>query len=149
MHVQMHVHTAFMNVAKPPISRLTSRACMGIPAACGPVGGGLIKMGHGSNWAAVTVAIIPYATCVLVHAAFVIGYLCAVLRYLCSGEPGQCAMERLIAISANAVVALLTLTTLTLTTLTLTSVTAEGGGRASQQFSGPPRSAGGPRPRRE
>jgi hypothetical protein len=74
-----------------------------------PVGGGLIKLGHGSTWAAVSVCVAPYAVCALLYTVFIIGYLAAVLRYVCSGEDGQRAMERLITVSANAVVTILTL----------------------------------------
>jgi hypothetical protein len=80
-----------------------------LPAVSSPVGGGLIKLGHGSTWAAVSVGVAPYAICALLYVTFIIGYLAAVLRYLCSGEEGQQAMERLIKVSATAVVSILTL----------------------------------------
>jgi hypothetical protein len=80
-----------------------------LPAVSSPVGGGMIKLGHGSTWAAVSVGIAPYAVCALVYAVFIIGYLAAVLRYVCSDEDGQRAMERLITVSADAVVSILTL----------------------------------------
>jgi hypothetical protein len=76
----------------------------------GPMGGGLIKLGGGSTWAATIVGAAPYAMYVLGCLVFLIGYLTAVIRYVCSGPKGQEAMERLITISANAVVAILTLT---------------------------------------
>jgi hypothetical protein len=79
-------------------------------AASGPIGGGLIKLGHGSNWAAVGVGVAPYAICALLYSVFMIGYLAAVLRYLFSGPAGQQSMERLITVSANAIVSVLTLT---------------------------------------
>ncbi len=66
------------------------------PAASGPIGGGLIKLGHGSNWAAITVGVAPYAICALLYSVFMIGYLAAVLRYLFTGPAGQQSMERLI-----------------------------------------------------
>lgn len=80
-----------------------------VPAAAGPIGGGMIKIGGGSSWAAVTVGAAPYVVCLLLDLVFVIGYLAALTRYLCSGHAGQEAMERLITVSANAVVAILTL----------------------------------------
>jgi hypothetical protein len=73
-----------------------------------PVGGGLIKLGHGSDWAAVAVGVAPYAVCALLYLVFGLGYLAAVLRFLCAGTAGQQAMERLIAISASAVVGIVT-----------------------------------------
>jgi hypothetical protein len=79
-------------------------------AVAAPVGGGLIKLGGGSTWAATIVAAAPYAVYVLACLVFLLGYLTAVIRYVCSGEKGQEAMERLITISANAVVGILTLT---------------------------------------
>jgi hypothetical protein len=51
----------------------------------------------------------PYACCAVLYAAFIVGYLAAVLRYLCAGTAGQEAMERLILTSATAVVSILTL----------------------------------------
>lgn len=102
MHMHMHVHNGFM-------SRLPACSWLYVPAASGPIGGGLIKLGHGGTAAAVTVAVAPYAACALLYAVFVVGYLGALVRYLCAGTAGQQAMERLIATSANAVVAILTL----------------------------------------
>jgi hypothetical protein len=91
---------------------------LSVPAASSPVGGGLIKLGHGSTWAAVSVGVAPFALCALLYATFIVGYLAAVLRYVCSGTDGQRAMERLIIVSARAVVTVLTL---------------ESGGRAGGQ----------------
>lgn len=73
-----------------------------------PVGGGLIKIGHGSDWAAVCVGVAPYAVCALLYLIFGLGYLAAVLRFLCAGTAGQQAMERLITVSASAVVGIAT-----------------------------------------
>jgi hypothetical protein len=53
------------------------------------------------------VGIAPYAVCALLYTVFVLGYLAAVLRYLFAGPGGQQAMERLITVSANAVVCIL------------------------------------------
>jgi hypothetical protein len=79
-----------------------------LPAVACPVGGGLIKLGHGSTWAAVGVGIAPYAICALLYVIFGLGYLAAVVRYLCAGPAGQQAMERLITVSASAIVSILT-----------------------------------------
>jgi hypothetical protein len=43
-------------------------------AASSPIGGGLVKLGHGSNWAAIGVGVAPYAICALLCSVFVIGY---------------------------------------------------------------------------
>ena len=51
----------------------------------------------------------PYAVCASLYAVFVVSYLAAVVRYLCADAAGQQAMERFITVSANAVVAILTL----------------------------------------
>lgn len=87
--------------------RQASRGWLYLPAAASPIGGGLIELGHGGTWAAVTVGAAPYAVCALLYAVFGIGYLAAVLRYLCAGPGGQQAMVRLIAASASAVAAIL------------------------------------------
>lgn len=88
---------------------LTHRRLL-LPAVSGPLGGGLIKLGGGDTWAAVAVGAAPYAVCTLAWSIFLIGYLTALIRYVCSGPEGQESMERLIAISANSVVGILTLT---------------------------------------
>jgi hypothetical protein len=92
-----------------PAKQLLEHGWLYVPAVSSPIGGGLIKLGHGSTWAAVAVGVAPYAVCVLLYLVFVVGYLAAVLRYVCAGPDGQEAMERLITVSANAVVAILTL----------------------------------------
>jgi hypothetical protein len=89
--------------------RLLAHGWLYVPAAAGPIGGGMIKIGGGNSWAAVAVGVAPYAVCLLLYLVFVIGYLAAVTRYLCSDHAGQEAMERLITVSANSVVAILTL----------------------------------------
>lgn len=93
-----------------PAKRLLSHGWLYIPAVSSPVGGGLIKIGHGSTWAAVVVGAAPYAICAMLYVVFVIGYLAALIRYMCAGPAGQEAMERLITVSANAIVSILTLT---------------------------------------
>ncbi|HEY5985648.1 MAG TPA: hypothetical protein VIV12_04585 [Streptosporangiaceae bacterium] len=92
-----------------PAKRLLGHGWLYVPAVSSPVGGGLIKLGHGSTWAAVVVGTAPYAICALLYTVFVIGYLAAVARCLCA-KSEQEAMERLITVSANAVVSILTLT---------------------------------------
>jgi hypothetical protein len=92
-----------------PTRRVLSHGWLYLPAVSSPVGGGLVKLGHGSTWAAVSVGVAPYAVCALLYVVFVIGYLAAVLRFLCAGTEGQQAMARLIDVSADAVVSILTL----------------------------------------
>ena len=92
-----------------PAGRLLAHGWLYVPAVSSPIGGGLIKLGHGTTWAAVGVGVAPYAVCVLLYLVFMVGYLAAILRYLCAGPDGQEAMERLITVSANAVVSILTL----------------------------------------
>jgi hypothetical protein len=84
-----------------------------VPAASSPMGGGLIKLGHGSTWGAAAVALAPYAICALLLTVFMIGCLAALIRYLCAKPDEQQAMERLITVSANAIVSILTLTAAT------------------------------------
>lgn len=94
-----------------PAKRLFSHGWLYIPAVSSPIGGGLIKIGHGSTWAAVAVGTAPYAICAMLYVLFVVGYLVALTRYMRAKSGGQEAMERLIAVSANAIVSILTLTT--------------------------------------
>jgi len=70
----------------------------------------MIKLGKGSTLAAVAVGLAPYAVCALMLTVFVVGYLAAFARYLWAQPEQQKAMERLIMVSANAVVSILTLT---------------------------------------
>jgi hypothetical protein len=100
-----------LSVATRPAKRLLSHGWLYIPAVSSPVGGGLIKLGHGSIWAAVAVGTAPYAICAMLYIVFVIGYFAALVRILCAKSGGQEAMERLITVSANAIVSILTLTT--------------------------------------
>lgn len=81
-----------------------------LPAASAPIGGGLIKIGRASTWAAVSVGLAPYAIWAALCAVFLIGYLAALIRYICSGQEGQDAMACLITTSVNAIVSILTLT---------------------------------------
>jgi hypothetical protein len=78
------------------------------PAACCSIGGGMIKLGGGSTWAAVAVAAGPSALYAMLYSVFTLGYLAAVARHLCARADGQRAMERLIITSANSVVTILT-----------------------------------------
>jgi hypothetical protein len=89
---------------------LMGRGWMYASAAAGPIGGGLIKLGQGSTLAAAMVGLAPYAIFGLLLLVFLIGYLAALARYLCAGQEGQEAMERLMVTSANAIVSILTLT---------------------------------------
>jgi hypothetical protein len=97
------------------VRRLIAHGWLYVPAASGPIGGGLIKLGHGSTLAAASVGLAPYVICASLYAVFVMSYIAAVLRYLCGDAAGQQAMERLIRVSANAVVAILTLNASALT----------------------------------
>lgn len=81
-----------------------------LPEVAAPLGGGLIKLGQASTWAAVSVGLAPYVIVAALYAMFVIGYVPALLCYLCSGRDRQDAVDRLITTSANAIVSLLTLT---------------------------------------
>ena len=56
----------------------------------------------------------PYAVRALPFSVFAIGYLAALIRCLCAKPAEQEAMERLITVSANAIVAILTFTAATL-----------------------------------
>lgn len=92
-----------------PARRLLAHGWLYVPAASSPIGGGLIKLGQGSTWAAVVVGMAPYAVCTLLFTVFVIGYLAALIRCLCAKPEQQEVMERLITVSANAIVSILTL----------------------------------------
>jgi hypothetical protein len=81
-----------------------------LPEVAAPLGGGLIKLGQASTWAAVSVGLAPYALLAALYAIFIVGYVPAVICYLSCGSNGQDAADRLIKTSACAIVALLTLT---------------------------------------
>lgn len=93
-----------------PKNRLLEHGWLYVPAASGPIGGGMIKLGGGNTFAAVAVATTPYALFGLMYLVFVIGYVTAVARYVWSGPEGQEAMGQLITVSTNAIVSILTLT---------------------------------------
>jgi hypothetical protein len=101
-------------VTARPARRLLAHGWPYVPAASSPIGGGLIKLGQGSTWAAAAVGIAPYAVCGLLFTVFVIGYLAALIRCVLTKPEEQEAMERLITVSANAIVSILTLTAATL-----------------------------------
>lgn len=96
-----------------PARRLLAHGWLYVPAASSPIGGGLIKLGQGSTWAAVAVGMAPYAVCALLFTVFVIGYLAALIRCLCAKPEQQEIRERLITVSANAIVSIMTLTACT------------------------------------
>jgi hypothetical protein len=77
-----------------------------LPEVAAPLGGGLIKLGRGSTWAAVGVGLAPYALLAALYAAFIIGYAPAVICYLFFNEDKA---DQLITTSACAIVALVTL----------------------------------------
>ena len=93
--------------------RLLAHGGLYLPAASSPIGGGLIKLGQGSTWAAVAVGMAPYAVCALLFTVFVIGHLAALIRCLCAKPEQQEIRERLITVSANAIVSIMTLTACT------------------------------------
>ncbi|HEX3924644.1 MAG TPA: hypothetical protein VHY31_20335 [Streptosporangiaceae bacterium] len=99
-------------MTEPHAKRLLARGWVYVPAVSGPIGGGLIKLCRGSTWAAAAVGLAPYVIWGFLIVMFVIGYFAALLRCLRANADEQDAMERLIAISANAVVSILTLTTM-------------------------------------
>jgi hypothetical protein len=101
-------------MADKATKRLLTNGWLYLPAVAGPIGGGLIKVGGGNVWAAVVVGVAPYAICALAYSVFLIGYLTALVRYVWSGPDAQESMERLITISVNSVVGILTLTRVTL-----------------------------------
>lgn len=80
-----------------------------LPEVAAPLGGGLIKLGHASTWAAVSVGLAPYVLLAALYGVFLIGYTPAVIYYLCSKNKQEAA-EQLITTTTNAIVALLTLT---------------------------------------
>jgi hypothetical protein len=90
--------------------QFVTRGWLYASAAAGPIGGGLIKLGRGSTIAAVAVSLAPYGLLGLLFLVFAVGYLAALVRYLCAGSEGQEAMKCLMMISANAIVSILTLT---------------------------------------
>jgi hypothetical protein len=92
-----------------PTKRLFAHGWLFAPAVCCPIGAGMIKIGGGGTWAAAIVGAAPYAIYLLFAIVFALGYFAALARFLCSGPHGQEAMTRLIEVSANAFIAILTL----------------------------------------
>ncbi len=84
--------------------------CYLLPEVAAPIGGGLVKMGHASALAAISIGLAPYAILAALYTIFVIGYIPAMVCYLCSDRDKQDAIARLITTSTNAIVSLLTLT---------------------------------------
>jgi hypothetical protein len=89
--------------------RLLARGWLYLPAVSGPIGATMVKLGGGSVWTAAVVGAVPYAVCALPYSAFFIGYVTVLIRWVC-GPQTQESMERLIVLSANCAVGLLTLT---------------------------------------
>jgi hypothetical protein len=81
-----------------------------LAAIAGPVGGGLIKIGNASTWAAVSVGLAPYVVAGALYALFMIAFIPAVLCYLFVGPDRQESIHRLIDTATDAIVCLLTLT---------------------------------------
>jgi hypothetical protein len=92
------------------MKRLTHGWCYLLPEVAAPIGGGLIKIGQASTWAAVSVGLAPYVIVAALYAIFILEHVPAAICYLCSDQDRQDAIDRLITTSANAIVALLTLT---------------------------------------
>jgi hypothetical protein len=89
--------------------RLLARNWAYVPAAGGPIGAGMIKLGGGSTAWAVTVALVPYAVATLLLAPIAVGYFLALARYR-RGKPADLAAgERLIRTLTCALIAILTL----------------------------------------
>jgi hypothetical protein len=92
------------------MKRVTSAWCYQLPQVAGPIGAGLIKIGHASTWAAVSVGLAPYAIVAALYGIYILEHVPAAICYLCSGRDRQDAIDRLITTSTNAIVSLLTLT---------------------------------------
>jgi hypothetical protein len=92
------------------MKRLAYGWCYLLPEVAAPIGGGLIKIGQASTWAAVSVGLAPYTIVAALYAIFILEHVPAVICYLCSDRERQEAIDQLIITSANAIVALLTLT---------------------------------------
>jgi hypothetical protein len=92
------------------MKRLGYGWCYLLPEVAAPIGGGLIKIGQASTWAAVSVGLAPYVIVAALYAIFMLEHVPVVICYLCSSRERQDAIDRLITTSANAIVALLTLT---------------------------------------
>jgi hypothetical protein len=89
--------------------RSLARSWVYVPAAGGPIGAGLIKLGGGSTAWAVTVGVVPYAAAALILAPIAVGYFLALARYR-RGKPADLeAGERLIKTLTCALIAILTL----------------------------------------
>lgn len=93
-----------------PAKKFLPNGWLYLPAVSGPVGGLMVKLGGGSAWAAVVVGAVPFAVCMLPYCVFLIGYITVLIKWVGSGPKTQESMERLIVISANSVVAILSLT---------------------------------------
>lgn len=98
-----------MSTHRPKSRRLPAYSWLCMPTVGGFIGGGLVKLDHGSMLSALVVAVAPFAISLLLCILFAIGYLAAVFRYVRAGAGERDAMERLITLSANAVVSILTL----------------------------------------
>lgn len=81
-----------------------------LPEVAAPLGGGLIKLGQASTWAAVSVGLAPYVLLATLYAVFLIGYTPAMICSLYFADNKHEAAEQLITTTADAIVALLTLT---------------------------------------
>jgi hypothetical protein len=88
------------------VKRIQAPGWLALANACCPIGGGLIKLGHGSTVAALVLGVAPYAVWALVYCLFGVGFFFAALRYLWTGK----SQHDFIATWSSAEVAVLTLT---------------------------------------
>jgi hypothetical protein len=80
-----------------------------VAGAGAPIGGGLFRLFHGPAWAAVMVALAPYAVLALLVVVFSVGYLAAVARFMWRVNDQE-SLRQLIMVSTCAVVSIMTLT---------------------------------------
>jgi hypothetical protein len=78
-----------------------------VSAASGPLGGGLIKLAHGSTQAATTVAIAPFVLLALLLVVFSAGFAVMLLRYV-RCQQDRVDMERMTLLWAGVLVSILT-----------------------------------------
>lgn len=98
-----------MSTHRPKSRRLPAYGWLCMPTVGGLIGGGVVRLEHGSMLSALVIAVAPFAISLLLCILFAIGYLAAVFRYVRAEAGERDAMERLITLSANAVVSILTL----------------------------------------
>jgi hypothetical protein len=91
----------------PKRRRTPANWCFVLPEVTAPAGGALFKeIGHTSVWAAVGVALAPYAVSMIRYGIFLVLQVPALICYLCSGESRQEAIRDLMVLFVNSVVSL-------------------------------------------